>query len=93
MFRVGAYKSAVEPYLRDDMSEEAREANVEWMGDLWTAWVEDVSTARGLEPEELDAYIDDLNAQLRAAEGQTARMALDAGLVDEIGGGTSFVIG
>jgi len=35
VFRVGEYKSYVEPYLRNDMSPEAKEANLEWLGDLW----------------------------------------------------------
>jgi protease-4 len=46
VFRVGEYKSAVEPYLRDDMSPEAKEANLEWLGDLWRIYLEEVAAAR-----------------------------------------------
>ena len=35
IFRVGTYKSAVEPYMRDDMSPDAKAANKEWLTDLW----------------------------------------------------------
>ena len=31
VFRVGTYKSALEPFLRDDMSEYAKEANLSWL--------------------------------------------------------------
>ncbi|MEO0469521.1 MAG: signal peptide peptidase SppA [Bacteroidota bacterium] len=48
VFRVGTYKSAVEPYLRDDMSKEAREQTEVYLNDLWQIFAEDISTARGL---------------------------------------------
>ena len=35
VFRVGTYKSAVEPFIRDDMSPAAREADSRWIGELW----------------------------------------------------------
>jgi protease-4 len=46
VFRVGTYKSFVEPYIRDDMSPEAREANQRWLGEVWQQYVTDVSKAR-----------------------------------------------
>ena len=49
IFRVGEYKSAVEPFLRDDMSSEARDANLEWLGDLWRNYLEEVAAARQTE--------------------------------------------
>ena len=57
VFKVGTFKSAVEPYLRDDMSDPAKEANLEWLGDLWRVWVADVAAARGLTVEQLEEYI------------------------------------
>lgn len=84
VFRVGTYKSAVEPYLRDDMSPEAREANLEWMGDLWGGWLDEVAAARGLERAELLATIEGFAARVRATDGDLARVALDAGLVDRL---------
>ncbi len=44
VFRVGSYKSAIEPFVRDDMSDEAKETASRWLGQLWGAYVEDVST-------------------------------------------------
>lgn len=82
IFKVGTYKSAVEPFLRDGMSEAATEANQEWMGDLWQSFVADVAEARGLTVEQVEGYTDDLVAHLSKVEGNTGRLALDAGLVD-----------
>ena len=48
VFRVGEYKSAVEPYLRNDMSKEAREMSLDTYGDLWRGWLGDVAAARKL---------------------------------------------
>jgi protease-4 len=84
VFRVGEYKSAVEPYLRDDMSPEAREAALDVYGDLWTTWLEDVAAARGRRPGQIQGWIDTTLEQLRAAEGDLAQAALDAGFVDRL---------
>lgn len=84
VFKVGTYKSAVEPYLRDDMSPEAKEANLAWMGDLWSAWLEEVAAARGLEQAELVSIIDTFPARLQAAGGDLAEAALEARLVDRL---------
>ncbi len=84
VFRVGEYKSAVEPYLRDDMSPEAKEADLEWMGDLWRAWLGGAATARKTTPEAMTAYIEGLPDLLKAAHGDTAKIALEAKLVDKL---------
>ncbi len=84
VFRVGEYKSAVEPYLRDDMSPEAREAALEIYGDLWRTWLSDVATARQKSPEEIQQWIEGWLERLRDANGDVARAALDAGLVDTL---------
>lgn len=85
VFRVGEYKSAVEPFLRNDMSEEAKEANLEWMGDLWSSYVADVAAARGITPEALTESLERFNEHLREAGGQASDVALKVGLVDHVG--------
>jgi protease-4 len=90
VFRVGAYKSAVEPYLRDDMSPEAKEANLDWLGDLWESYQSGVTTARGLDAEALTDFIDGLDSDLAESGGDLAQLALDAGLVDHLGGRDAF---
>jgi len=82
IFKVGTYKSAVEPYLLDGMSDYAKEANREWLGDLWRIYLEDVAEARGMTAAELDRYAHEFAPVLAQANGDTARAALDFGLVD-----------
>jgi protease-4 len=84
VFRVGEYKSAVEPYLRDGMSPEAKEADLEWMGDLWQAYLAGVARARKTTPEDLAALVEQLPARLQAAGGDPGKLALDAKLVDRL---------
>lgn len=83
IFKVGTYKSAVEPYLRDDMSEYAREANEEWLGDLWRIYLEDVAAARGTSPERLDEYAHEFARFTHEANGDIAKATLDFGLADQ----------
>ncbi|MBK6406819.1 MAG: signal peptide peptidase SppA [Holophagales bacterium] len=84
VFRVGEYKSAVEPYLRNDMSPEAKEADLEWLGDIWRAYLASVSKARKTTPEALTAFIEGMPELLKATGGDTAKIALEAKLVDKL---------
>lgn len=84
VFRVGEYKSAVEPFLRDDMSPEAKEANLAYMEDLWKAWLEQVGKARKMEPAELVRFIDDTNVGLKETGGDAAKLALARKVVDKL---------
>jgi protease IV len=82
VFSAGEAKSFADPFVRDGMSDAERENLGPLVEGLWAAWRADVAGARGLEPDLLDDYIDRFLPRLRAAEGDTARLALDAGLVD-----------
>ena len=84
VFRVGEYKSAVEPYTRNDMSAEAREASEDWLGDLWSIYLQDVTAARQLEPGYLTEHIDSLDRKLAEYNGDSATMNLESRLVDEL---------
>ncbi len=84
VFRVGEFKSFVEPYIRDDMSAEDREASKLWLGGLWAAWQQDVAAARKLKPEALQSYADQFADRLEAEQGNGARAAVAAGLVDKL---------
>lgn len=85
VYRVGEYKSAVEPYLFNDMSKEARDANLDWLGDLWTSYLDDVRSARGLAPGALADAIKRFRELLDEAGGQASQVALEVGLVDHVG--------
>jgi protease-4 len=84
VWTVGEYKSFVEPITRDDMSDEDREAASEYLGALWNAYQADVTAARELNGSALQRYADNAVELLREANGDSARMALDYGLVDEL---------
>jgi protease-4 len=86
VFRVGQYKSAVETFTRNDMSPAEREESLMWLGTLWGAYKDDVATARGFDPERLQAYADDAAVALRRANGNLARTALEAELVTALEG-------
>jgi protease-4 len=88
VYRVGTFKSAVEPYTRSDMSPEAREAQQALSGALWETWQQDVARARPR--AQLAAYAQDPARFIRAAGGDMARAALQAGLVDHIGDRDAF---
>lgn len=85
VFRVGEYKSYVEPFTRNEPSPESREADLKWMGDLWGSWLKDVAAARKLRPEDVRAYVDRMPDRLEATKGDLAKLALESKLVDRIG--------
>ncbi|MCP4277327.1 MAG: signal peptide peptidase SppA [Gammaproteobacteria bacterium] len=82
VFRVGEYKSFVEPYLRNDMSDEDKRVAERWLQGLWSVWERDVAAARGIEPQLLDRYINDVVSILEESDGDAGKAAVDAGLVD-----------
>jgi protease-4 len=84
LFRAGKFKSAMEPYIRDDMSEEAKEAGKFWLNDLWQQYIEAVAKNRGLILETLQESIDDMPNQIESMDGDFAQYALDLGLVDRL---------
>jgi len=84
VFRVGTYKSALEPFLRDDMSSYAREANLAWLTVLWDAFKSDLARLRGLDAGSIDDYINNISEHLKKVDGDSARLALDYGLVDDL---------
>lgn len=90
IFRVGTYKSAVEPLIRDDMSPAAREADSRWIGGLWQNYLETVAANRQLTQQQLFPGAAGVLSGLQAAGGDTARYALDNKLVDELASRTAI---
>ena len=84
VFRVGTYKSAVEPFLRNDMSDEAKEANVAWLNELWSDYKQQVAARRGFAADNFDETYAALLEKLQAAEGDLSQYAVNAGMVDNI---------
>jgi protease-4 len=88
VYRVGAFKAAVEPFTRSDMSPEARENAQALASALWEDWLRDVSAARP--KAQLRPYTAATVDQVAAANGDMAQAALRAGLVDRLGDRTAF---
>lgn len=84
VFRVGTYKSAIEPFIRDDMSPAAKESATRWLGQMWGAYVDDVATNRNIDAKTLNPSMDEFLAQLKSVNGDLAALALQLGLVDEL---------
>ncbi|MFT3967996.1 MAG: signal peptide peptidase SppA [Sphingobium sp.] len=88
IYRVGTYKSFVEPYIRADQSEPAREANQALASALWANWLADVARARP--KAKAAAYAADPMMVARDYQGDTSRAALAQGLVDKLGDDYDF---
>ena len=84
VFRVGTYKSAIEPYIRDDMSAAAKEANKLWLSDLWSQYKNDVASNREFAIDNFDENADVLVAKLEKANGNVAQYALENQWVDAL---------
>lgn len=88
VYKAGTYKAATEPLTRNDMSPEAREALTAVYGSIWESWQQEVRRARP--KAQLAPYIADMPGRIDSAGGDMARAALQAGLVDRIGGREAF---
>ncbi|HYD25436.1 MAG TPA: signal peptide peptidase SppA [Croceibacterium sp.] len=83
VFRVGTYKSAVEPYTLNEMSPEARENYRQLYGSLWQEWQANVRRAR---PQaNIRRATADISGWLEASGGDLAKAAIAAGLADRAG--------
>lgn len=84
VFRVGDYKSFVEPFIRNDMSEESRRNTALWLNDIWKQVTVTIEKQRKLDTGSVDNYINTMDIHLATVKGDSAQMALQAGLVDKI---------
>ena len=84
LFRVGEFKSAMEPFIRDSMSESDRAAAEYFIGGLWQEYLEIVSGHRGMPVERLLEIAEGMVGLLEDAGGNPGQMALEAGLADRL---------
>ncbi len=82
VFKVGTHKSFVEPYTRNDMSEEDKGQRLALMDALWTNYKNEVEAARGLDAGTIQRLADDVDIELEKVNGNLADFALENGLVD-----------
>ncbi|WP_274063953.1 signal peptide peptidase SppA [Vibrio parahaemolyticus] len=84
VFRVGTYKSAIEPFIRDDMSDAAKVSATRWVTQLWSAFVDDVTTNRNINAKVLNPTMEELLTEMKSVDGDLAQLAVKMGLVDEL---------
>jgi protease-4 len=86
VYRVGKYKSFVEPYTRTEASPEAKEENLALVTTIWQGWQANILRARPA--AKIAAYVSDPVAA--TASGDLAQSALSAGIVDKLGDRATF---
>lgn len=84
VFRVGTYKSAVEPFIRDDMSDAAKEANSALLSDIWNIYTTTAAKNRGVKPADFGLDSAHYLQALNVADGQSAVMAVNMKWVDKL---------
>ncbi len=84
IFKVGTYKSALEPFIRNDMSLEDRLQSEVWLSALWRIYTDDVNKQRNLDESAIADYTNDIAIQLQSTHGNSAKLALKLGLVDKV---------
>jgi len=88
VYRVGTYKAAVEPFIRNDMSPEAKQNALALDQAQLETWRQSVKQARP--KANVDLFLQDMNGAVTAAGGDMAKAAVAAGLVDRIGDQQAF---
>lgn len=78
VIRHGKYKSAVEPFLANTMSDENRTQISELLTSVWNSIASDISKSRNLSVDQINAFANGLLAR-------TPEMALSQKLVDKVG--------
>lgn len=84
IFRVGSYKSAVEPFIRDDMSPEAKQNASQWLNTLWKNFSEQVAKNREIEAENVVPPVADYLRKYREVKGDDAQYAFNQRLVTQL---------
>ena len=81
VFRVGTFKSAIEIFTRDNMSPADKQQSEAYLDVLWSSYQKAVMQARKLAAGSIESYVDSLPKTVSAADGDAAKVALQAGLV------------
>lgn len=90
VFKVGTYKSAVEPFIRDDMSEEAKSNTTRWLTIMWNNYLNDIATQRKHAATQLIPSPEVMLSELKKANGSLSQYALSNGLIDNISSNYQF---
>ncbi len=90
IFRAGQYKSAVEPLMGSNMSQEVKEETQLLLGDLWQFYTSEIELLRSLDEGRVDEYANTLHVALKEHNGDAARVAKAFGLIDIIASRTEI---
>ena len=84
IFRAGVYKSAVEPFSGNAMSEQSKEETSDRVNRLWNYYSATVETLRNLDKGSVDKYANNLHISAQALGGDLSQLAKEQGLVDQL---------
>lgn len=84
LFRAGTHKSAAEPLVRSNMSEEEKASSQTIINAFWQVYAKTMASNRGLQESNLNQFIQQPEHFLSQAEGDTARMSMHLGWVDDL---------
>lgn len=84
VFKIGSYKSALEPFTRNSMSPADKQQNELWLSALWQVYTDEIAKQRNIPVQAVQNYTDNIDKALYATKGNTAQLALETGLVDQI---------
>jgi protease-4 len=82
IFRAGAYKTAVEPFIRNNMSAESMDSRSRIAGNLWDKYETDVISVRNLADKSISNYARDLLDDIEKEKTNVASIAYDMNLFD-----------
>ena len=84
VFRVGTYKSAVEPFLRNDMSPEARRNLQQWLNGMWTNYKDIIATNRKIDQNSVLPDAKTFLKELKALKGDSTAYVEKRKLVTQL---------
>ncbi|HEY6943274.1 signal peptide peptidase SppA [Dokdonella sp.] len=84
LIKVGTFKSAAEPYVMNQASDAAKEADAYWMGGIWQEYLAEVAALRKIDGAAIADDIAHYDERVAAHEGDLARLALEQKLVDQL---------
>lgn len=84
LIKVGTFKSAAEPYVLNEASNAAKEADLYWMGGLWQEYLGEIANLRKIDAAKIGEDIAHYDERVAAQGGDLAKLALEQKLVDQL---------
>ena len=84
LIKVGTFKSAAEPYVLNQASDAAKEADAYWMNGIWNEYLAEVAALRKLDVAAISDDIAHYDERVAKHAGDLAKLALDQKLVDQL---------